>query len=124
MVSMSESEFQSWLARQSKAIDQSIESDRESHVSREAELHDFISADCRRRGWIAFHGSMSKPTHRTGGEPDFVILADSGRVLLVECKTRTGKLSPEQLAIKVQAETLGHVVHVVRSEREWMEVAK
>jgi hypothetical protein len=67
---------------------------------------------------------MAARTHRTAGEPDFLILADGGRVLLIECKTRTGKLSPEQAALKHQAEKLGHRVHVVRSMKEFEEVIR
>jgi len=89
---------------------------------REAELHEEIFAECRRRGWIALHGSMAERTCRTLGEPDFVILADGGRVLFVECKTRTGKLSPAQAALKFHAEKLGHTVHVVRSLEEFLAV--
>ncbi len=90
---------------------------------REAELHGEIFDECRRRGWIALHGSMAERTCRTLGEPDFVILADGGRVLFVECKSRNGKLSPAQAALKFHAEKLGHTVHVVRSMQEFLEVA-
>ena len=93
-------------------------------VPRESELHEEIFAECRRRGWIALHGSMAERTCRTLGEPDFVILADGGRVLFVECKTKTGKLSPAQAALKFHAEKLGHTVHVVRSLEQFLEVAK
>ena len=88
-------------------------------VSCEADLHEEIFDECRRRGWIALHGSMAERTCRTLGEPDFVILAGGGRVLFVECKTRTGKLSPAQAALKHHAETLGHTIHVVRSREEF-----
>ena len=91
-------------------------------VSREAELHEAIFDECRRRGWIALHGSMAERTCRTLGEPDFVILAGGGRVLFVECKTKTGKLSPAQTALKFHAELLGHTVHVVRSFAEFLEL--
>lgn len=89
---------------------------------REAELHEAIFDECRRRGWIALHGSMAERTCRTLGEPDFVILADGGRVLFVECKSRSGKLSPAQAALKHHAEKLGHAVHVVRSLNEFLEL--
>ena len=92
-------------------------------VPRESDLHEEIFAECRRRGWIALHGSMAERTCRTLGEPDFVILADGGRVLFVECKSRNGKLSPAQAALKHHAEKLGHAVHVVRSMKEFLEVA-
>ena len=50
-------------------------------IPRESDLHEKIFDECRRRGWIALHGSMAERTCRTLGEPDFVILADGGRVL-------------------------------------------
>jgi len=91
-------------------------------AEREAELHEKIFDECRRRGWIALHGSMAERTCRTLGEPDFVILADGGRVLFVECKSRSGKLSPAQTALKHHAEKLGHTVHVVRSMEEFLKL--
>ena len=91
-------------------------------VARESDLHEAIFDECRRRCWIALHGSMAERTCRTLGEPDFVILADGGRVLLVECKSRTGKLSPAQAALKHHAETLGHTVHVVRSLEDFLKL--
>ena len=95
---------------------------RKSEVSREADLHEAIFDECRRRGWIALHGSMAERTCRTRGEPDFVILADGCRVLFVECKSRIGKLSPAQAALKHHAEKLGHTVHVVRSLGEFLKL--
>ena len=95
---------------------------RTEHISREAELHEQVFAECRRRGWIALHGSMAERTCRTLGEPDFVILADGGRVLFVECKSRSGKLSPAQAALKFHAEKLGHAVHVVRSLQDFLKL--
>jgi hypothetical protein len=91
-------------------------------ITREKDLHGLIFDECRRRGWIALHGSMSERSHRTLGEPDFTILRDGGRVLFVECKTARGKLSPDQLAIKAWAEKLGHTVHIVRSMEEFLAI--
>ena len=115
----------------------------------ERDLHEEIFDECRRRGWIALHGSMAERTHRTRGEPDFVILASPKdwrcpicnrltpcrndypegccgegyepvpRVIFVECKTRSGKLSPAQAALKFHAEKLGHTIYVVRSLEEF-----
>ncbi len=99
---------------------------------KESELHEQIFAECRRRGWIALHGAMSERTHRTAGEPDFVILANADdhlpsylarpRVFFVECKTRTGKLSPEQSAMIHHVAKLGHAIHVVRSFEEFLKL--
>src|SRR5512137_685484 len=89
---------------------------------RERELHEEIFDECRRRGWVALHGSMAERTCRTLGEPDFVILADGGRVFFVECKSRSGRLSPAQAALKHHAEKLGHTVHVVRSMEDFLQL--
>lgn len=109
-----------------------------SGCDKESELHEQIFAECRRRGWIALHGAMSERTHRTAGEPDFVILAKEQAcvsiegealgipplmlpvVYLIECKTRTGKLSTAQVALHHHAKNLGHTVHVVRSFEEFL----
>jgi VRR-NUC domain len=88
----------------------------------EGELHNDILAECRKRRWVVFHGAMNERSHRTVGEPDFIILADNGRVIFVEAKTRTAKLSPEQRAICHVAYVLGHTVHVCRSFNEFLKV--
>lgn len=54
---------------------------------KESELHEQILAECARRRWIVFHGSMAHRTFRTPGEPDFVILANQG-FQCVECGMR------------------------------------
>jgi hypothetical protein len=89
---------------------------------KESELHAQIFDECRRRGWIALHGSMADRTCRTEGEPDFSIMADGGRRFDIECKTRTGKLSPAQTAMIHHAKRLGHTVHVVRSFEEFLKL--
>lgn len=91
-------------------------------VTDERKLHNQIIEECKRRGWIAFHGSMAHSTFRTPGEPDFVILRDNGQVVLIECKTRDGKLSTAQLGIAAWAKRLGHTVHVVRSFEEFLSI--
>lgn len=88
--------------------------------SRESDLHAKIFDECRRRGWIALHGSMSERSHRTLGEWDFTVVADNGRVFFVEAKTASGKLSAEQQALIAWAKKLGHCVHVVRSFTEFL----
>jgi len=84
-------------------------------VECESDLHDQIIDECDRRGWQYLHGAMSKRTHRTLGEPDFTVLASNGRVIFLECKSKTGKLSPDQAAFKAQASHNGHFVWMVRS---------
>ena len=91
-------------------------------VEHEADLHDEIIAECRKRGWICFHGSMAHRTKRTIGEPDFVVLADRGRVFFCEGKARSGKLSPEQLGMALWAEKLGHEIHLIHSLKEFVDI--
>jgi hypothetical protein len=91
---------------------------------REASLHYFILEEVRARGWLCFHGSMAHRSRRTTGEPDFQILIPGGRLLLVECKTALGKCSDEQLARAAHARKLGHTIHVIRSQREFLHLIK
>jgi len=92
-------------------------------VELEGTLHQDIIKYCRAappHGWMFFHGAMCEPTHRTGGEPDFLIFAPWG-YLLVECKSRTGKLSTAQASVKYHLETMGHPVYIVHCMREFLE---
>lgn len=96
----------------------------------ESDLHDQILAECRKRGWLAIHSRMDKRTTTAIGVCDFIILRDavyhskSGdylpKILLIECKTRLGKLSPAQQAFQAHAKKLGHNVQVVRSLQEFL----
>ena len=90
----------------------------------ELDFHEDILAYCRGRGWIALHGSMAEATHRNEGEWDFVIVAEEGRVFLIECKTATGKLTQAQAGMKAWAEKLGHAPKVVRSFAEFLEAVR
>lgn len=92
-------------------------------VARESDLHDEIEAHCRSKGWLAIHSRMDMPTTTAKGAPDFVIYASQGVMLHIECKTRVGKLTPEQAAFHAMAERLGHKVHVVRTIEQFFQVA-
>lgn len=119
MPRLTPSEYAALLARQAshRAVMAAPPGD---GMTRESDLHQAILNECKRRGWIAFHGSMAHSTFRTPGEPDFIIMADGGRVFLIEAKTITGKLSPDQRAIAAWAAKLGHVVHVVRCMEDFL----
>lgn len=84
-------------------------------VLTEKQLHSQILSECHRRGWIVFHGDMTRPSGRTLGEPDFTVLADQGRVWFIEAKTARGRLSAAQLSLRLRAEVLGHKIYLVRS---------
>lgn len=106
----------------------------DAEYSYEEQLHNDIMEECDRRGWLYFHGAMCRRTYRTEGEPDFIILAPpvgssqreangfAPRVLLIECKSATGKLSPAQRDVAAHAAKLGHTIHVVRFMQEFKEI--
>ncbi len=93
-------------------------------IVNERDLHERIICHCEFKRWQYLHGAMSRRTFRTVGEPDFIILADAGRVFFVECKSKNGKLSEEQLAFKFHAELNGHKIYIVRSMEEFLEAVK
>lgn len=88
---------------------------------KEAELHDEIERECRSRGWLYVHSRMDVPTTNQRGVPDFVVLADKGRTFLIECKSKTGKMTPEQEGFMRMAAMNGHVYDVVRSLQEFLD---
>jgi len=126
---ISSAEYANILARQGKQPEKS-----KSGVDREAELHAQIIKECMKRGWPFIHNRMDRMSTSTIGAPDFVILGvyssrgmsdmrtHSPQIYLIECKTRTGKLSVEQLGFQRMAERIGHTVHVVRSLEEFLKV--
>lgn len=106
-------------------------------VEDEGELQSEIRQWCRRNGWMCFGGSMAHRTRRTLGEPDMTIVGsrpwqqgddpDFARVriiLFIECKSKTGKLRPEQSAIAAGCARHGVQVHVVRSMSEFLALTK
>lgn len=116
---ISEFQLQQMLARMNRAKDPEVQ----PCVERERGLHDEIIFACKQRGWLTIHSRMDMPSTVAVGCPDFVILADGGRTLLVEAKSRTGKLRPEQRAWLAWAEKLGHRAAVVRSIKEFLDFA-
>ena len=66
--------------------------------------------------------AMCRKSELPIGWPDFSIFLPGGRVLLVECKTATGKLRPEQTETKSRMDAIGHEVHIVRKIEEFLAV--
>lgn len=121
MVTFSEAQLAAFEARRATKAPRDRSSD-EVATGEEDKLHAKILEYCQARRWVAFHGSMAHKTFRTPGEPDFEILADGGRVFLVECKTRTGKPDADQQTVIHCAALLGHTIHVVRSFDQFLAV--
>lgn len=125
MPNMTQSEVNAYLAKQNVKEYAVMEVGRKlSGEEKESELHRNILAACKIRGWIAFHARMDKPCTSTLGSPDFVVIAEGGRVFFIESKTAKGKLSTDQLAMKAWANKLGTEIHVIRSMEEFYEITK
>ncbi len=82
----------------------------------EADLQEQIEAECRRRQWPFVRTRMDKATTFTmAGVPDFVIAADEGRTLWVECKSATGKQTPAQKGFEILLNLRKHEYHLINS---------
>lgn len=89
---------------------------------KEADLHRLIEMDLKSRRWLYVHSRTDQPTTTQKGVPDFIVFSGLGKVLFVEVKTRTGKLSTEQRVWQYCAEIAGYEYHIVRSLSEWMQL--
>jgi hypothetical protein len=87
------------------------------------ELHYPILQWCKDNGaaYIRARSDMASTIQR--GAPDFTVF-HNGRIFLIECKSKTGKLRPEQIGWAMMAEKNLFKVHVVRSMTEFMEIVK
>ena len=88
----------------------------------ERDLHDQIIAHCRDNGWYYVHSRMDQRTTIKVGCPDFIIALPHGKVLWIECKTKTGKLSEQQAGAIYALNALDHDVYVIRSMTEFLAV--
>lgn len=93
--------------------------------ARESVLHDKIISWCRSQHPIVpyIHARMDKCSTIGEGAPDFVVCYRY-KVILVECKSRDGKLSEAQRIWSHLAAMQGCVVHVVRSFEQFLEIVK
>lgn len=89
-------------------------------VNSEGVLHDEIAAYCKARNLVVVHSRMDRPSTTAPGIPDFVIALPGGFTAWVECKTRSGKLTKEQFTIHFLLAKAGHLVGVVRSMDEFI----
>jgi hypothetical protein len=120
MPNMTQAELNAFLAKTSTHSRETVG----APVEDEGLLHNQIITECKRRQWIAIHSRMDRAQTSNVGTPDFVIIADKGRTFFIECKSKTGKLSSEQLGMQAWASRLGHRIHVIRSMEEFYEITK
>ena len=93
-------------------------------VESEGGLHDEIIKWCLGQ-WPRckyIHSRMDRRPTIEAGTADFIIFLPKGRVICVECKTRTGKQSKEQLVWAAEMKQLDHKVHVVRSFEDFLKL--
>lgn len=91
-------------------------------VAKESDLHQDIIDLCRRRGWFYVRSRMDRRTTQAIGVPDFIIAADDGKTIWIECKAKGNKASNEQLATITFLKAKGHVAAVCYSMADVMEL--
>ena len=89
----------------------------------EAELTDAVTRYLALRDDVMLKRVEAGGSHRrkltTRGTADFVgLVQPHGRHIEIECKARTGRSSPDQLAREIKVRRLGGVYEVCRSVRD------
>jgi hypothetical protein len=95
-------------------------------VDREKDLHNMIRLWCdgqHPRVKYAYQRT-DKPSGLAAGFPDFLLLMPNGKILLIECKRKGGKLSDDQLAFHKELDMLGHKCHVVYTFAEFLTIVR
>lgn len=90
----------------------------------ESDLHEQIAQVCREKRWPYVHSRMDMPTTNLKGVADFIVFMPGGKVLVVECKNKNGKQSPEQLGWQMLIEAVGHKYHLIRSFEEFSQLVQ
>lgn len=91
-------------------------------VKLEADLHDKIEAELKRRRIYYVHSRMDRATTTQLGVTDFVIAMPNGKTLWMECKRHGGKLSTEQNITRHVLLASGHWHEVVYSMKQFLEL--
>jgi hypothetical protein len=88
----------------------------------ERALQDRLEAYCRENGLYAFHDRSRRKN--APGHPDLVIACPGGRVLWLELKSRTGRLTADQKRVRLQLLCCGHEFHLIRSYRQFLDLVE
>jgi RecB family endonuclease NucS len=81
----------------------------------EKELQAAVEKLLQMKGWMYFHMPGAAAVGNPRGWPDLLCFGPRGRLVLIELKTGTGKVSAEQHKRFVSLDRIGHFVHVCRS---------
>lgn len=120
MPRMTQAEYRAWLARTADLRTDILGAtccDNESTLQRE------IRQWCAARNIPCGCARMDKPSTMPVGWPDMTIVLN-GRVLFIECKTRTGKRTADQQIMSKLFEMQGQTIHIVRSFEEFVQLTK
>ena len=90
----------------------------------EAKLQNEIVEYCGQQWprWVVVRSRMDRATTTAKGICDLIIFAPKQQCLLVEAKTKTGKLSEDQLCWAAEMRQLGWTVNVCRSMTDFYDV--
>jgi hypothetical protein len=93
-------------------------------IEKEIGLHEKIMRHCETEfpRWKYIHARTDQRSTIAVGVADFTIFLPGGKVVCLEVKSATGKLSEAQLAWSKEMEMLGHTVHVVRTMEDFYHI--
>jgi hypothetical protein len=126
MVTFSQSDAIAYQMRQAVAKASRAPTNASDPVERESTLAKAILAHCEAQWprWKVKYARTDKKSTLPVGCHDQTVFASDGQVFCFELKRGKEKPSHEQLIWKAELANLGHVVHVIRSMEEFLEVVK
>lgn len=80
----------------------------------EAKVDEAVDREAKKRGWWPLKMTLLK----VAGLPDWFVLAESGKLVVIECKAENGRVSKVQRFVHERLERLGFTVWLPRSPAE------
>ncbi|MBW1678343.1 MAG: VRR-NUC domain-containing protein [Deltaproteobacteria bacterium] len=99
---------------------QSPADDHEADPGPESRLQAKCERWLRDRGYPYIH-DRSRGRNRPG-IPDLICFLPAGRVVLIELKSKRGRLTPDQVKMRQALMYLGHEIYEVRSYKRFVEI--
>jgi hypothetical protein len=112
------------IANQMKHAPKRAEPELSQAEKREMDLHEKIIKHCMDQWprWKFLRARSDQKSTIQKGASDFTIFMPGGRTLCLECKSKGGKLSQDQLIWRHEMGLLGHPVHEVRSMDDFVKL--
>ena len=118
---MTQEQLDAYNARQcAKKLPSVIKDDADS--GKESELLKKISTYFNEHGIYFFHDRSAGKNK--GGHPDITACLPEGRVVFIELKSKTGRLSDEQKLVKLKLLGTGHEFYECRSFKRFLEICE